>query len=303
MNAILAQINSRDIAAFVWLAILMAFTLVLTLRERGSRRSFTQSLTQLLKMIFFSKLTLYFVGMVGYVSLLTYVLYRVHFWDLGLAKDTIYWFFGSALALSVGSNDALKKAHYFREAALRGLRLAVLVAFLVNLYVFSLPFELLVLVPFVGILTLFNVVASGGERFTPVKMMSRWLLSLIGLGLLIHVIVQVITNFQSLTTLENLKSFFLPFVLTVLFIPFVYVGSLYGAYEFLYVRLKIFSRDEYLAKFALWQVIKTSGMRLSRVRLFSQEFVVPAGTAKDRTQVMEVIADYRLKLRHLKRNM
>lgn len=288
MNAILASITNRDIAVFIWLTIFLVWML--------TNHDIQKSLHPLMKMILFSRLTPYFIAIVCYVSLLIYLASKVGIWDVGMLKDTLYWFLGIAIMLSVRINDALIDDHYFKKAVLENLRLAVLLEFILNFYVFSLVVELL-LVPVVTVLTMLIVVGNLKAEFAQTKKVLQWLSTLIGISLLIHALIQLITDFQSLVALENLKILLLPIVLTILFIPFVYIASLYAAYGLIFTRLKIFEHDKTLAKFTIWQVVKASRFRISRVKLFSRKFTILAGTAKDRDEVMVVIANYKSELR------
>src|SRR5260370_33472569 len=103
---------------YAWLTIFLACILMI----RGVR----ESLKPFPKMIFFDRLTPYFIAIIGYVSLLIYVAHKVRIWDIGMLKHTVYWFLGTAVILSFGVNNALTEDHYFKKVVLRSLRLTVL---------------------------------------------------------------------------------------------------------------------------------------------------------------------------------
>jgi len=73
----------------------------------------------------------------------------------------------------------LKKA--FRD----GLKISVILEFIVNLHVLGLGWEL-ILVPIAAILTCLLVVAESKEEFRPVRSILNSLLVLLGLGLLAY---------------------------------------------------------------------------------------------------------------------
>ncbi len=288
IKAILAPINNRDIAIYIWLAV--SLTLILLIRD------FRKSLKPLARMILFSRLTPYFITMVGYISVLIYVTYKIQIWNIGMLKDTIYWFLGIAVILSIRVNNALTEEHYFRKVVLENLQVVALLEFILNFYVFSLIGEI-VLVFVTSLLAILIVFFGSNDKYARAKKVCQWLLALIGIFVLIHALVQLITNFHSIFVFENLKLFLLPIVLTILFIPFVYVATVYAAYDELFSRLKMFAHNKTLARFTIWQIAKIARLRISRVKLFSRKFDILAGTADDRDQVMEIIAKYKYELR------
>ena len=74
---------------------------------------------------------------------------RVHAWDLSLLKDTLLWYFGVATVMFFSAHEATRGSRSFRSLVLKNLQFAIVLEFIVNLYVFNIFVELL-LVPILG---------------------------------------------------------------------------------------------------------------------------------------------------------
>jgi hypothetical protein len=279
-STITHALTNRDVALFVWFIVFAVVVLV--------RKDVRNSLKPLLRAFLSGKIVAPLVGVVVYVSLLVVSGYKLGMWQLWMLKDTFYWFVGSALAAFFALNRAANDEHYFKEAVLSGLRFAVLLEFVINLYVFSLVGELF-LVPIVTLLALLQVFASSRPELAPVKTMLQGLFAIGSLLIIVHVGAAVVSDPGSVATLHNLQDFLLPLVLTLLFLPLVYGLALYLLYESLYVQLKIFGRDERLRRYTMWQIAKACRLRVSRVRRFSGSFLLDARSAQSREEVRAAI--------------
>lgn len=251
-----------------------------------------QSLKPLWRTLFYSKITLFLLVLVAYVSLLIIAGYKAGAWQPWMLKDTLYWFFGTALVTFFSINQAGKDEHYFKGILLRSLRFAVVLDFIINLYVFNLVIELLLL-PCMVLLGALAVVADFKQEYAQVKAVLQRLIGLVGLAVLVHAGIEVISNPHSLATVSNLEDLLLPLVLTILLLPLIYVFALYASYEELHTRLKIFSRDKTLTTFATWQIFKACRRRLSEVRRFSGNFIVNVRSAENRAEIVAATNEFK----------
>lgn len=300
MNTVLAQINNRDIAIFVWTAVFV----VVMLSISSVRKSVMPSLLQMVKLIFSAKLLPYFTLMIVYACLLVVGLYRANFWEIGMAKDTLYWFFTSALALAGGVSDAQKNDNFFKETMIRNLRLAVIsvyvLKFILNFYVLNVVAEL-ILVPIVTLIVILIIVAGTKAEFAPAKNMLQFIFGVISVIFILFASIQLITNIHNFLTIYNLKSFVLPVILTTLFIPFVYAASIYAAYDGIYMSVQSQGNNsKALARFITWRVAKIAGFSFRRINLFSRHFVLRATAAQNRDDAAVIIADYKSELHSAK---
>jgi hypothetical protein len=66
-------------------------------------------------------------------------------------------------------------------------------------------------------------------------------------------------KFASMSTLEN---FIIPILLTLTFLPFVYLVAVYVAYENLFIRLQFFIKDPSLLKYTKKRILQVFHFRL-----------------------------------------
>ena len=82
MIEFLKSISNREYATIF---LVLSFFLYFFIKSADVRKS----LIQVLKCIFFSKFWTIFIFPIIYLILVTYLLYKIGFWDLSLLKDTI----------------------------------------------------------------------------------------------------------------------------------------------------------------------------------------------------------------------
>jgi hypothetical protein len=110
------------------------------------------------------------------------------------------------------------------------VRVTVLVEVFVNLYVFSLALEL-ILLPVLPVLLMLSIVAGSDQRCASVKALIDTVVALIGFALFAYVLYQVVTDWQDFDRTGALRKFALPLWLAAGIVPFVYLLGLYAAYD------------------------------------------------------------------------
>lgn len=107
-------------------------------------------------------------------------------------------------------------------------------------YNFSLFWELLLIpiVSFISILFLFAEQGGDDRNSKIVSYILGSLLSILGFGILTFSILKLVMNYTEFFTLSNLKSFLLPPMFTIMFMPLIYYTVLYVKYEKVFGNLK-----------------------------------------------------------------
>ena len=177
-------------------------------------------------------------AMLTWVGLELWVGVRLVLWNSALAKGTILWTLGSAgiLLFKCTQFDSDSDRHFFRQTILATVGVAVFVEFFVNLYVMSLPIEL-VLQIMVLVLLLMVTVGDSKPEYKSAKVFIEGVLVVIGLALFIFVARQIYLDWRQFDAPEVLLEFALPIWLTVGLLPFLYVFSIYVAYDTVFRRI------------------------------------------------------------------
>ena len=166
--------------------------------------------------------------MLAYEGLVVFIFYTVGLWHWWMLKDTLFWLFGTAVILFLNTTKATEEKHYFRKVALDNFKFAVVLTFIINLYVFNLITELL-LVPVVAFLAMLGAVAATKTEFKPAKRLINGIMAAIGIAFVAYAVVGIATNFHGFATLKNFEDFMTPVVLTLTLLPFIYFLALYSA--------------------------------------------------------------------------
>jgi hypothetical protein len=286
MQDVLAALDNREIAIIIWAAVLLAFVVA---------TSGVRSLASILTIILSRQILSVLIAMVGYVSLIVLVAYRLGLWDFGMMKDTLVWLLGPALVLVFNSPKANKDPDYLRTTLLASVRVILVLEFVVNFYVLPIYAELL-LVPALFCLGAMLAVSTAKPKYAPVKRLLQYLLGAIGLSLLGYAVARAAGDPHSLASADTLGLLLLPIALTVLFVPFLYGLAIYSGYDNIFVRTRIWITDSELASYTRRHVFNTCRFRLSRVNTFTNDYAGKLPTLKSKSDATNLLAQFRRQL-------
>ena len=260
MYSFFKAFNNREIAITFWLVAFLGYLLF----NKGVRKS----IISLIKTFFSLKLQVVFLSIAVYVYLILYLLALVHFWKYDLLKDTIFWFFGVAFLLVFKITDKVDTA-LFKKTIKDSWKLTIFIEFILNLYVFSLPVELIITL----IILLLSMMQPFTERDKKYKELNGYItkiLSLIGIVFLFFALYQTATQYKDFLSWENIRSILLPPILTLLYIPFLYLLAVIFQYELLFVRIKMMSKNNKpFYRHLKLHIFKTAKLSLKKINAIS----------------------------------
>lgn len=255
-------LDNRELALVGWLGLLFVFALV----NRTGRSALTQLAAAFLKV----PLVLIFLSMVVYVAGLVFLLHWARLWTLPLISETVLWFFGPAVILLSRFDRASNNPRFLREALLGVLKYTLILEFVMNLRPAGLLVEIL-LVPILTIVTLLHLVAGLKEEHRAVRTFMDILLAVFGLSLFLYTVVGVVQDPREFATYENLLELLVPILLTLAFVPFVYVVAVLTTYGRLFSLMNWkLSENPSLARYAKWRLFLATLLRLKTLRRFDK---------------------------------
>lgn len=256
ISGVLEQFNGREEAVAFWLLL----ALIAALFKKDIRRALLGSVKAFLA----PKLLAIFILAALYVAAVVVCLAKVGLWNPSLVKDTVVWFVGTAFVLMLNVNNA--EEHFFRNLIIDNLKLAALLEFVGNLYTFNFWVELpLTLTIFCS--AMISAVASTKPEQAPAKRLTDGVLALIGWVMLAFVVYKSISNFRDVAVWDTARSFALPLVLAIAFIPFAYTLAVRMAYDAVFFRVNFALKDNRsLALFSRRQLIRLCSISLARVK-------------------------------------
>jgi hypothetical protein len=262
----MALLNTREIASIVWLCLLFGYVLFETNARKfvvGFFRDVFRAFPYPYILTLIALLILYIVGVV-------WALNAIGFWTHELLKETVIWFFISALALIASSIATKADTKLFETVVADNLKVIVLFQFLVDTYTFSLLVEL-IFVLIVTFLAMLQAVAQLDEKYKR----AQTLIAILQLGIFVYVAISVTTSviadYRSLGSMDTIRIILLGPVLSFALLPFAYLLRLYVIYEDLFVNLRIGPKKSYrLKNYARRRLILHLGLNAKNIHAFIQ---------------------------------
>jgi hypothetical protein len=276
--------NNRE-----WASIIFGLAIFIWLLSRRDTRT---ALSDVVKALFQNKIIVILLAMGLYVGLVVWLFHRVGFWKSRLAKDTAFWFLGMVIIFVRDAPKATEDIRYLKKMLFENLKFVSALAFVVSLYTFSLWVEILSL-PLLFILAGLSVVAGSKEEYLPVKQVVDFAMGIYGIILIIWAFINIVSDFQSFASLDNLRTFALLPLLSIVFMPFVYFLVLFMAYEHLFVLIdRRLKRDERLARFTKWRLLVLCHVNLRKLIRVTGDGRQDLMRVRDRDDVISLIREY-----------
>ena len=280
MATVWNALDNREKALLFWVIVLMAIGL-----RMQAGREFIRTITGILR----GRFSLILLGYVVYVAGVVVLLAWAGVWTTAVASATAFWFAGPGMIMLFTSNAAITDPHYLRSLVRRALWFVLGIEFILNLYVFPLAVEIL-LIPVLTVIALFGVLPADTKGAAGAKRFSETVLAAFAIFLIIRFAVRVTTDFGSFASSETLARFWLPPVLTFAVLPFFYLLGLYMLYEQAFVRLGFFMEREPLLGYAKRAMIRRFGLNLGELREVGsgplQAEIARAGSRREIGQIL-----------------
>lgn len=267
MNVIAEQFNNRELSILFWLA---AF-FVWFLGNRKRRNSFLPRLRSLLTALFHRTILTTILLMSLYVSLIVVPLERVGLWNAtNNLKDTMLWTITVAFVMIININEVQKDEQFFQKTVRDSIKFTIVLEFIVGLYPFSLPVEL-ALIPTLALLGVLIAVSEMKQGHFILKRIFGWLLALFGIVILGHSVRSLLADSETFENLEWLIALFLPSVLTLFFLPFVYLLALLVTYQTVFIRLSFQNQGSSLIGYAKRRIVLNFGFQIKKLLRWSKK--------------------------------
>jgi len=170
--------------------------------------------------------------------------------------------------------------------------LIIILEFIAGFYAFNIIGEL-ILVPLIIFLSMIKAVAATKKEWLSVKKLTDGFIAAIGIYVLLFSVSRMVGDLNSFATIHTLKTFLLPIIFTLIYLPFVYVVALFAEYEMLFVRLEHvwFKNNKTLIKYAKRQVFNMCLLDLRKVKKLSTKSAFAFMEVNDKAGVVKAILD------------
>ena len=277
------MLDNREISILTWLTVLAVFC--------ASKPEIRRAGAGVVRAALAPKLLIPIAMIAAYVAAGVAVLHHFQIWGLSNLKATVLWFFTAGLAMVGKVTQSQQEDRYFLRAVLDGFKISVVLEFVVNFFPLPLLGEL-ILVPFTALLACILVIAESKKEFKPVRTLLNALLSIVGLGLLAYAGYRIHADASAFLAPATLAEFLLPVLLTIVFLPCLWLLATYVSYENLFARLQFFISDTSLRRFAKAQLLLRLHLNYPAVNRWSK--IVISERPSTRETVLESIARAKL---------
>lgn len=240
------SLDNREIAIIVWLCIAIAWMIY--------NKDIRKSLLYVLKAFFVKQIIVSIFLMALYIFIMVLFLSWVGIWNESQFKATLIWSITVGLILLFRVNKISEDKTFFAKAIRENFKLTIIIDFIINLHVLSFWIEL-ILLPITVLIAGVLAIAKTDEKYIVVQKLMNNIAAYIGLSLLAYACWQVYVHFNQITTFETLRSFIIPILFSILYLPFIYIAIVYIAYENVFVRLQFVIKDTSLHSYAKRQLL------------------------------------------------
>lgn len=246
-----------------------------------------RAVLNLIRALLVRKLVIIWVCMLAYVTALTIALHAGRLWTVNNCTTTVLWTFSVAFVTLANANVIAEEPYFFRNFALAQLKVAVIFQFVASLYVFSLWIEILI-APVLMILTVILIVSEYHPEYKQVRNLITLVLTVLGVGLLAYSLTEVFRNYDESYAQPALRDLLLPAIMSIGFIPFVYVIATTVAYDNAFIRINIFIKDKELATYAKLQTALRLHLRFKVIEAWARRIPFAGLTTRQ-----DVVAELR----------
>jgi hypothetical protein len=232
--------SNREIATLVWFAALVVLPFLIP-KVRGAALAILKVFCQRIILTVFGLAVAYAVGCVALLA-------WSGIWTAGHLKTTLWWAATIAFVSMFDITRIDEDRTYFATTIRDAIGVTAALIFVIQFYSFSLPVEL-IFVPFIGFVGMLLAFANKPE-FAIVDKFLKNVLAIIGLGLFGYATFKTIKHWSDFATVETLREFLIPVLLTFLFLPLLYALSVYSVYENVFLGLNWAVKDDRLRRFA-----------------------------------------------------
>jgi hypothetical protein len=227
--------------------------------------------------------------MLAYIALLVCVLREAGLWNISQLKSTIIRSASVAVVSIFRINQIAVDPSYFKNAVRDNLKMVVVVQYLTSFWTFDLWIELLI-VPLLVLVGGMLVIAQSDKKYQLVETLLNGVLTLVGIVLIVHAVYKLVTDFGAFASTKTLIDFSLPPTMSLLFLPFLFIMSLYVKYENAFAKLRFGIKDSSLRFYAKRRAVIAFHVRTELLKRWARNMAIsrPGSTQDVEDAISEV---------------
>lgn len=243
MTELLKQLSNREIATLIWIGLFLIWMLIMP-KIRQSLGSVIKDFCQPVILRVVVMAALYIMGTI-------WLLHRRDIWSTDFIYSTLTWAITFALVAMFEAHKLASDKRHMGKIIRDVINVTAVLMFIVELHSFSLAVEMIAL-PVLTFITLMHEMAKMREEHAAVEKLLGAILAIVGLSYFAISLWQTWAGYEEIDGLDTLRSFIIPVLLSLLFLPFLFGLGVYMAYERIFASLS-FWMDKNLLKYSKWK--------------------------------------------------
>lgn len=240
---IINWLSNRELAFLIWAALIVIYLLC---KEFG--RSFFKSI---FKFLFSSAfITLLFFQLIQ-GALVIWFLALTNFWEQPLIKDLVFWNILVAIPLYYKGVSNTDNFTELTQHVRKNISWSIFLEFILDFWTFSLFIEI-IMIPILFFISFISAYIQNKKEYHSLDRVLNWFMSFYIIIVLVHALVKTAFNLSYTFSTFNLKTIFLPVILLITVMPFLYMYVTIADYQSLFVKISAQNADRIKIKKALF---------------------------------------------------
>ncbi|EOX5556790.1 hypothetical protein ACPSVJ_003607 [Yersinia enterocolitica] len=286
-------LNNREIAIALWLVAISVYIF-----SSSKMAAVRNALKGVLAAFFVRQIMSALCLMIAYMAIIIYWLYELELWNFEQLKNTVFWCVSVGFISLFNLEKIKEDKFFFKHSVLDNLKLLAILQFILGVYTFSLWVEVL-LVPILVLLGAMLAITETNRKHHQVRVILEYCLTAFGVVLIVYTLYMLMTNFGEFGQAKTAYDFFIPPMLTLLYLPFIFFMLVYSTYEQVFVRLRFSIKSRFHRYAAKLFAIILFNVRLSLLERWS--FQVAKTNIKSYSDLIETFK-YIFKVKYSEKN-
>ena len=242
-------LSNRELALSIWILISIIFVLSIP-----KLKEIRKQIKQILKTLFSKTFIVIYLFMTFYIILIVVGIWKIGLWESHQIKNTLIWVFSVAILSFVKINSIKDDPNFFINTVKDNFKIVVIIEFIIGFYSFSLFIEILLL-PVLVFISAFLAYSQTDNKYKVVEKFINNIFAIFGILIIFYSIYMLTTNFDEFVNIQTIYDFYIPPLLTILYLPFIFLILVYITYENIFVRLQFFIKKKTLIRFTKLYII------------------------------------------------
>jgi len=243
------ELSNQEWAVLIWILVFIIYALI-----KDKKRQIVKAFAELLCTLSAPKIISVFVCAALWITFCIYMLKDVGAWETDNLKTTVLWSLTFAFVTLFSINRIVEDKSYFRKTARDVLSATVVISFITEFYSFPFAVEL-ILVPFLTLIVIINARSEKMPEYTLLHKLTSQVLAIAAIVYVGHGLQMMQENLETFLTRNTLREFFIPIILSLLFLPYLYLVSVIMSYENTLLALRWVLKDSSLRRYAVFWAI------------------------------------------------